>query len=201
VSVRPWQEQSGTLEDVEFSWASETAKHIGTVVHRFLQVIAEEGVEVWASGRVAASREILARDLRILGVPEAQLAAALQRVTEALLSALEDSRARWILSPHVEAHTEWRLSGVLDGKVMDIAIDRTFVDADGVRWIVDYKTGIHEGANLESFLDNERIRYREQLERYAALMSRIDSRPIRLALYFPLLKGWREWAAPRISGE
>jgi hypothetical protein len=23
-----------------------------------------------------------------------------------------------------------------------------------------------------------------------------DSRPIRLALYFPLLGGWREWPAP-----
>jgi len=121
-------------------------------------------------------------------------------VTEALLSALDDPRARWVLSRNQDARNEWRLSGVLDGKVVEIAIDRSFVDAHGVRWIVDYKTGIHEGASLEGFLDNERLRYREQLERYATLLRRIESRPIRLALYFPLLKGWREWEAPTTIG-
>jgi ATP-dependent helicase/nuclease subunit A len=75
-------------------------------------------------------------------------------------------------------------------------IDRTFVDEDGVRWIIDYKTGSHEGGGLETFLDDEKERYREQLERYARLMVQRDARPIRLALYFPLLGGWREWAAP-----
>jgi ATP-dependent exoDNAse (exonuclease V) beta subunit len=75
-------------------------------------------------------------------------------------------------------------------------IDRTFVDEHGVRWIIDYKTGSHEGGNLETFLDNEKKRYQEQLERYARLLVQRDSRPIRLALYFPLLGGWREWPAP-----
>ena len=50
-------------------------------------------------------------------------------------------------------------------------------------------------ASLEAFLDNERTRYQEQLERYGRLMFQQDRRPIRLALYFPLLGGWREWPA------
>ena len=36
-------------------------------------------------------------------------------------------------------------------------------------------------------------RYWKQLERYAELMRMLDNREIRLGLYFPLLKGWREW--------
>jgi ATP-dependent helicase/nuclease subunit A len=75
-------------------------------------------------------------------------------------------------------------------------IDRTFVDADGVRWIIDYKTSAHQGGDLEAFLDKEKERYQEQLERYARLLVQRDGRAIRLALYFPLLGGWREWAAP-----
>ena len=51
---------------------------------------------------------------------------------------------------------------------------------------------------MEKFLDNEQERYREQLERYARLMAQRDARPIRLALYFPLLGGWREWPAPAV---
>ena len=77
-----------------------------------------------------------------------------------------------------------------------MVIDRSFVDADGVRWIVDYKSGRHEGGGSRAFLDREQERYREQLERYGRLMSAMDGRPIRLALYFPALAGWREWALP-----
>jgi len=31
------------------------------------------------------------------------------------------------------------------------------------------------------------------MERYAELMSHIDPRPIRIGLYFPLERDWREW--------
>jgi hypothetical protein len=86
-----------------------------------------------------------------------------------------------------------RLTGADAGGVVNIVMDRTFVDEQGVRWIVDYKTGTHEGGDMEAFLDRERERYRPQLERYAALMKARDNRPMRLGLYFPLINGWREW--------
>ncbi len=92
------------------------------------------------------------------------------------------------------AQSELALTGVVDSGLVSIVIDRTFVDATGVRWIVDYKTSSHEGAGLDEFLDNERERYRGQLERYAQLMRVYGDEPIRLGLYFPLLSAWREWA-------
>jgi ATP-dependent exoDNAse (exonuclease V) beta subunit len=84
---------------------------------------------------------------------------------------------------------------------VSIVIDRTFVDESGVRWIVDYKTSAHEGADLEAFLDNERERYRPQLERYANLLRPLGAEPIRLGLYFPLLSAWREWDAEEVASE
>ena len=86
------------------------------------------------------------------------------------------------------------------GGLTNVVIDRSFVDADGVRWIVDYKSGRHEGGDTEAFLDREQQRYREQLERYGRLMSAMDSRPIHLGLYFPALGGWREWPFPSPNG-
>ncbi len=65
------------------------------------------------------------------------------------------------------------------------------------RWIIDYKTSAHTGGDLEGFLDNEQERYRSQLENYAGVIQSMDSRPVSLGLYFPLLQGWREW---RIGG-
>ena len=80
---------------------------------------------------------------------------------------------------------------------MNIAIDRTFVDDQNVRWIIDFKTGSHEGTDLDGFLDNERKRYSAQLETYAKILNAMQGESqqvsVRLGLYFPMLKGWREW--------
>ena len=67
-------------------------------------------------------------------------------------------------------------------------IDRVFRDAGGSRWVVDFKTSSHEGGDIEAFLDGQRERYKAQLDGYATAVG-----GARRALYFPLLKGWREW--------
>lgn len=181
-------------EEIQFLWASSTARHVGTLVHRMLRVIGQQGLEQWSAARVAAQRGMYATALRRLGVPAAELDEAVARLETALQQVLADPRAGWILSSrHRQAHCEYPLSGVLEGKLVNVIIDRTFVTDDGTRWIIDYKVGVHEGSDVEAFLDTERERYRKQLERYAALMAKLDDRPIRLGLYFPLLCGWREW--------
>jgi hypothetical protein len=185
----------GMPDAVEFSWVSETARHVGTVVHWALQRIVQDGLENWSAPRVRDMRGVFARDLLVLGVPASELDAALDRVTRALVASLGDPRARWILAPHPDAASELRLTGVIDGVVVNLAVDRTFVDERGIRWIVDYKTGGHEGGSLEAFLDREQERYRAQLERYAQLLHGLDGRPVRMALYFPLLQASREWGA------
>ena len=96
---------------------------------------------------------------------------------------------------HREAESEYALTLIEHGKPVTAIMDRSFVDAKGIRWIIDYKTSTHEGGGLDAFLDREQERYRGQLERYAAVLRKLDNRPIRLGLYFPLLGGWREWEA------
>jgi len=79
----------------------------------------------------------------------------------------------------------------VNGECVNLVIDRTFRGADNRRWIVDYKTSSHEGADVAGFLDRERERYEAQLVRYA---SALGAEPgTMLGLYFPLLAGWREW--------
>jgi ATP-dependent exoDNAse (exonuclease V) beta subunit len=180
-------------DDIEFSWASETAKHVGTVVHRFLQRIAEEGLTHWHVARVQSLRAAYQRELTQLGVPEAELHHAVERVSAALGASLADERGRWVLGTHDEARAELRLTGIVGDETIDVIIDRTFVDENGVRWIVDFKTSVHEGADRDAFLDSERERYTAQLQRYGALMRMAGAREIHLGLYFPLLGGWREW--------
>lgn len=179
---------------LEFSWAGETARHVGTVVHRWLQRIAEDGAADWDGRRIKELMPAIRAALAALGVGDAELGDAAARAAQALINCLADERGRWILGRQAQARSEWRLTGVSGGQLMNIVIDRSFVDDEGVRWIIDYKTSVHEGADVAAFLDNERERYRGQLERYARLLAAGGGQRIRLGLYFPLLGGWREWA-------
>ncbi len=183
-----------TSGEIEFDWAGTTARHVGTVVHRWLLRIGADGLEKWNVQRVAALAPVFTLALARLGVSANDRPAAVERVSKALTQTLDDPRAAWLFGAHSEARAEYALTGVVEGRVVNVVLDRTFVDEQGVRWIIDYKTSVHEGADIEAFLDQEQQRYRAQLDRYAHLFRERDARPIRLGLYFPLLRGWRERA-------
>ena len=187
VSTRPGPP---VRQPVEFDWATETARHVGTVVHRELMRLTREHAAI----EEATVHRRFNDELAELGVPEERRAAAVARAAEAVRRTLVDDRGRWLLDPgHAAAASELALTGRCDGEVVSVVIDRTFVDRDGTRWIVDYKTSSHVGAGLDDFLDNEQQRYRPQLERYAALVRHLGPEPVRLGLYFPLLSAWRTW--------
>jgi ATP-dependent exoDNAse (exonuclease V) beta subunit len=187
---------------LDFDWAGETARHVGTVIHRVLRQLSLTGVRGWDEERLQRQRVVWDGLLAGLGIPPRERAPALNRVAEAIRSVLADPRGQWLLDPqHGEARSEYALSGIDEGALTTIVMDRTFVDDEGVRWIIDFKSGRHEGGRVAAFLDREQDRYRDQLERYGRMMTRMDQRPIRLALYFPVMAGWREWAYHPPSSE
>jgi ATP-dependent helicase/nuclease subunit A len=174
-------------EQIEFSWAGETARHVGTVVHRWLQRIADDELRGWDAKRVDALKKRFTQELERRGVPHRDLKVSVELVTTALKNAISDERGRWALGPHPEARTEHRIRVRGSAGASTYIVDRIF-RAEDVRWIVDYKTSSHEGADRAAFLDRERERYAPQMRRYAEALGG-DSR---WGLYFPLLAGWRE---------
>jgi ATP-dependent exoDNAse (exonuclease V) beta subunit len=193
-----WQvlhEQKIIQVEIEFSWASEMARHVGNVVHRWLQKIAEDQMCDWNTARIEMMREQFTQNLMAGGLngSHGEITNAVERIVSALNNAVNDKRGQWILGPQQSAQNELKISGIANGRSMNWIIDRTFCDSNGTRWIIDYKTSSHEGSALEDFLDREQIRYQHQLNHYAKLIQQIDPRPIKLGIYFPLVNGWREW--------
>ena len=179
-------------EPTEFSWVGETARHVGTVVHAWLARLSLAPRLPPAAAIAAESAAVLA-ELARAGVPERERGEARASVLAALTQTLADERGRWILhSGHREAHSEWELSGVSGGMLRSVVIDRCFIDEDGTRWVIDYKTSVHEGGGLEEFLGQELERYRAQLATYRDLARGLGPEPVRAALYFPLLGALRE---------
>jgi ATP-dependent helicase/nuclease subunit A len=188
-----WQAPAANVQDnevIEFSWAGETARHVGTVVHRWLQRLADDALEGWTPARLESMRPRLARELERRGVRPAECGDAAARVVRALTQTLNDGRGRWLLGPRADARSEYRVRRVVGNVLHSYVMDRVFRDENGARWIADYKTSSHEGSDVDAFLDRERVRYEKQLARYAEALGEPRTK---LGLYFPVLAGWREW--------
>ncbi|MGB9428682.1 MAG: UvrD-helicase domain-containing protein [Gammaproteobacteria bacterium] len=180
---------------VEFDWAGDTLRHVGTVVHRLLQRIASAEGDIREAARLAQNETQVRNWLQQAGVPVHEMDNAVHTVFDAVSGMLADDTGREILAARgPDAHCEYALSGFENGRLVTGVMDRTFVDNDGMRWIIDYKTSRHEGTDREGFFDREAERYRPQLQRYAALMRAREDRRVKTGLYFPLLGVFREVA-------
>jgi hypothetical protein len=80
---------------------------------------------------------------------------------------------------------------------VNVIIDRSFIDSEGIRWVIDFKTSSPHGDDLEAFVAAELALYRPQLEKYVALASGLGPEPVRAALYFPRLALFREFRVGR----
>jgi ATP-dependent exoDNAse (exonuclease V) beta subunit len=167
-----------SLDEAESGLSLETS--VGTLLHRCLELVAQQGVETWTADRVAASAPAYRRWLESMGHPPEAAERGAAEVVAALACTLRSEQGRWLLANHAEGAAEQAWSSLQGTQASHHVIDRCFV-ADGCRWIIDYKT-----ARLpESELRQRAESYRPQLERYAALFAD-DPRPLRMAIFFPM---------------
>ena len=194
--IAPLEPTNQSELETEYIWAGATAAPVGNAVHAALQYVAQTGIEFWGDHDTQAALKRMSRMLVGDGLSGVMLNGALARCSGCLQRVLNSEKGKWILSGrHQGAHQEWALSLEYDDHISHHAIDRSFIDADGVRWIIDYKTATHEGGDLEAFLDIEVQRHAAQLHRYRSILSQLEpNRKIRTALYFPMLDAWIEVA-------
>jgi len=174
----------------------ETGRYVGTVIHYWLERITIEGLSEWDRERLRGIELPLRSQLMAEGVSGHNLAAAVKTVFCALQTALGSRHGRWLLSAHVDAASEYPLTGMIDGELVHAVVDRTFIDEAGSRWIVDYKTSQPStNEDRAEFYRRESERYCQQLTRYATLLRHLEpARSIRIGLYFPMFDGWYEFS-------
>ncbi len=171
-----YQKQSG------FKLPDYQAKFLGTVIHELLQYLARFGASWWQDKSPAAKENFITTRFQQLGMQACDIATNVEHVMMAIQNTLSDERGLWIIQKHRYAESEFKLTSVIDQKAQSFVIDRTFVDDQDIRWIIDFKTSASD--------DMEK--YKDQLHNYAAAMQIIDTRQIKLGLYFPLTQVWQE---------
>ena len=153
-----------------------TPRYVGIIIHETLQHIADRG---------SPNTNQWPLRLKQFGVPNNELNICLHTIQQAIDNIQKDLRGQWILSNnHQDAHSELPLSFFDGDQLKQIIIDRCFID-NGVRWIIDYKTGTPSPEELKQ--------YYEQLTLYSRAFQQWENYPIRLGLYFPLTCKWMEY--------
>lgn len=169
---------------------------LGSVIHQYLAEISQTGLSQWPADKLQQRLGIIQMQLRQLGVPRSIAAESAQKVLTVLQAAVADPRGRWILTDHQDAHSEYALLCENGKGLQKLIIDRTFVDEQGRRWVIDYKSSQPSpGEPLQLFLNREKQRYQPQLTAYARILAKQDPhlKLVACALYFPVSGAWIDW--------
>ena len=201
--------ETGKPIHAEAMTTDRSALQKGTVVHKWLERIGHDAMEGWDTERLEREKPRIRQALAAEGALHDRLDDLADEAVAALDRALADDKGRWLLGRQEDDRYEWDLTMVAEvsgqSEITSASIDRSFVE-DGVRWIVDYKTGrvpfgqgefagLDKAAAREKYLAEKKEHYQDQLQAYGELLSQLEpGRSIMLALYFPEVeRGLHEW--------
>lgn len=170
---------NGYAANAEITAFTSLEADTGTLAHLYLQLVTEQGLPAWESAintRFAALMPAMQRWFRQRGYQESVAMTGATRVAQLLSTTLQSRDGLWVVQPHEQAASELAIEQLADSKKV---IDRTFI-ADGVRWIIDYKS---MPVNEEDDLPQLAAAFRPQLTAYAQLFQQ-EARPVRAGILF-----------------
>lgn len=167
------------------------ARLIGTMYHALMERVANEGLENWNEEKLKAQAQSLTCGFRRMGMPEPQVAGAVEDVLHLATSTLNCAHGRWILKARPWAKSEYEVAGYVEGKWTAASIDRCF-EEDAALWVIDYKSsgkGIPP-EKIDEFVKAEGEKYQPQLDEYARALTGLRNwkGPVKRGLYFPALQ-------------
>ncbi|HWK55679.1 MAG TPA: PD-(D/E)XK nuclease family protein, partial [Hyphomicrobiales bacterium] len=159
------------------------ARTIGDLVHLALKHLAQR-----RALPPLATAPWWRQQLAPLCADDASLQTALDTVRAQLDACLQDPALAWLFAGDLrEDACELALVDYGSGERRDYVVDRTFIDREGARWIIDYKSAQpNAGQPMEDFVAGQCAAYQEQLRLYARLL-RQDAQPLRCALLLTAL--------------
>ncbi len=155
---------------------------IGILAHRYVELIAEQGLQSWSAKRVQGLQPAMRRWLEQQGHNQKEAEQGAVKVAVALSATLTSEQGRWVLQARDGAVSELAVATAENDGIAMHVIDRTFVE-NGVRWIIDYKSAQLDASLADAALSQQAENYRPQLERYAAVFMQ-EGLPIRKAVFF-----------------
>jgi ATP-dependent helicase/nuclease subunit A len=183
-------EISGTNEKIT-SHQHMLEKQVGEIIHYCLMLIAQGNLDFSDANQLKKLEAVWRSKVESLtDKPEFVIG----EIHQQLNACRQHEQFAWmVLDVHVDQGSELSLSDFTGGSRQEYIIDRTFRDAEGQRWIIDYKSSRPaEKESLEFFLDRQVEQYRGQLTAYARLFTEMEQIPVRTALFFTAIPCFKE---------
>jgi len=185
------------------------SRALGTAVHTLLEKLTRLRTMLdWEAARSALQLDEprVAALVRAVGVDKIQAAQIAARALQVALDASHDPIGAWIFSPHAGAASEAGWTGVVDGGLKTVRVDRIFQagstpgseGSEGVDcwWIIDYKTAHADNLDSTQALPELRPLFAPQVKAYAEILHKLRGAdaPVFAGLYYPrmLLLDWWE---------
>ena len=182
------------------------SRALGQSVHSLLQELARLFATRPKPAAFAALDNFVPRiaaRIRAAGVDAKQASRLAQQSLELARKAAADPIGEWILAPHADAASEVRWTGVIDGSLRTVQVDRVFRAGDTpvndlsptTWWIIDYKTALEEKRVAELALPALRSAFAPQIEAYGKVLRNLQgaNAPIRAGLYYPRMALFDWW--------
>lgn len=172
------------------------ARATGTLVHLFMDAVVHQGTAFWQKQikKYPQRWEQFCRARLSTGmVPQASLDSVIGNTLECLQSALDDEKNHWIFAQKTAddalSGSELEL-GVRDTSgelVKNLRTDRSLMDGEGNRWVIDYKVAAQrKGESEQDFIQRQSETYHAQLMGYREIFLKAEPNvPVRCGLYFP----------------
>ena len=171
--------------DSEQQEDAELQSVVGTLLHACLEHYVLAPDQTRYMEELGNMRDYWTLQLRHLDLDAAHLNATLDYIEQSFQSTVQEPSLGWIFDPAQEdSACELPLSAVSQsGFVSNHVLDRSFIDGDGVRWIIDYKSGRpSRHSSEEDFIREQLAHHGPQLANYRALFAAMENRPVRTAL-------------------
>lgn len=180
--------QNDDSAQIELTVDNQLQIEVGNLVHEGLQNYLNNH-QLLDTANLAGLKNYWRRRLSAFSFVSGEIDIAMTKLEKSLQSTLQDSELRWVFDHGQEqSAAELALQSYASGFVHTHVVDRTFIDSNGVRWIIDYKSSQPLGKqSLESFLAEQVALYSGQLSRYRSLFENEDNKGVKTALLFTSL--------------
>jgi|TARA_B100000315_G_scaffold250906_1_gene284681 ATP-dependent exoDNAse (exonuclease V) beta subunit len=156
---------------------------MGNIIHDVLQRYVTNKTLI-DSEMLDTQKQRWRRDLQASGFEDDAIQQALVFIEASLQTTILNTDLQWVFdNAHNQSSTELALQTRSAGTLRNHIVDRSFIDEQGYRWIIDYKSAAKPAAQSEQqFIDGQTDQHREQLTRYADLFIDEDSEGTKTAL-------------------
>ena len=156
---------------------------IGELIHEILEDYAIEKNKTEFLNRLSHKKNSWINRIKHLSSNRKLLNKSILFIYDSVEKCITKNELNWIFDEsNNSSRSEFHISWSTNGKINSYIVDRTLIDENNVRWIIDYKTGAPQDESEEAFIEFQKESHTPQLKKYCEAFKKFENRKTKAAL-------------------